>query len=818
MKLLRRTLATLLLLVLVAVIALFLVVRSSLPDHQGDAGALAGLGAEARIERDATAMAHIKAGSERDALFALGYAHAQDRLWQIDFNRRIAQGRLAEILGPPALDADRFLRVLGVRHAARAIADALDNETRALLDSYAAGINAFLANRRGALPPEFLLTRSPAPEPWHAADSIAWSLMMAWDLSASYHRNELARLRLASQFSRAEIDELRPPYPGDAPLVTADYVETYRGLGVPARAAASAAAQLAAVQLPSPFGTGDAIGSNNWVVAGSHTQSGHALLANDPHLGLTAPSVWYFARLTAPGLDVFGATLPGVPYVLLGRNRDVAWGFTNTGPDVQDLYLERLHPADDESYQTPQGFARFETRSETIKVRGGEDVTQVVRTTRHGPVISDVLATAGKALRSGAPDSRFVLALRWAALEPTDSTMRAIRSMNVARDADAFEKALRDWQLVQQNIVFADRQGAIGMIAPGRVPVRGPQHDFKGLAPAPGWDARYDWQGWLPFEAMPRIVNPASGAIATANQKITPPGYPHFLTTEWYLPYRADRISQLLAAERSHTQASFAAIQADVISLAARDMLAALKDTTRPSSPAGRAALERLLAWDGGMRVDAPEPLLLQAWLHKLRARIFDDDFGELAADFVASSEMTQATLNVLRGQTSARKWCDDRTTAERTETCADLAAEALDSAATELASQTGRDIAGLRWGDQRQAVFEHRPLSNAGFLRRWFELSVPHPGDSYTINVGRLNLRGPAPFGTRHAASLRAIYDLAPDGGGTWVYGGGQVGHPLSSHHHDLLERWQRVEYVSFDWAETKSPTQTLLLRPPAR
>ncbi|MFN3567144.1 MAG: penicillin acylase family protein, partial [Burkholderiaceae bacterium] len=493
-------------------------------------------------------------------------------------------------------------------------------------------------------------------------------------------------------------------------------------------------------------------------------------------------------------------------------NAHVAWGFTNTGPDVQDLYLERVNPADPGEYQTPDGYVRFDTRTEVIRVRGGEDVRLVVRGTRHGPVISGALAAVDRALPRG--EARYVLALRWAALEPADTTMRALRAMNRARDAGEFEQALRDWQLVQQNIVFADVEGRIGMVAPGRIPVRRADNDLMGLVPSPGWDARYDWQGWLPFEALPRVIDPESGVIVTANHKITPPGYRAYLTSEWYLPYRAQRIAGLIESQPLHTPDSFKRIQADVVSLAARDLLAATANV-QPRSAAARIALERLRAWDGSMAVDAPEPVLLHAWLRRLRSRIFDDELGVLAPDFVASAELVQTTLNVLTGRTRARDWCDDATTARR-ETCDELAAEALEAAVGDLA-RDGRDLLALRWGDFHRAVLEHRPLSNAGFLRDWFQLAAPVPGDSFTINVGQLSLRGDRPYDTRHAASLRAIYDLSDAGGDAWMFATGQVGHPLSSQYGALLRAWQNVEHLPLRWVglrEGEAGTR-LVLRP---
>ncbi|HZA94685.1 MAG TPA: penicillin acylase family protein, partial [Burkholderiaceae bacterium] len=370
------------LLVIVALLAVLLWYRqASLPVHEGTF-TVPGLQQSVRIERDDHGIPTIVAANERDATFALGYVHAQDRLWQMEMNRRIAAGRLAEVLGEPALDTDKFLRTIGIARTAQSIYQNIDAEHRDLLDAYAAGVNAYLTKRGGPLPPEFFLTRAPEPEPWTPADSIGWSLMMAWDLARYSYSRELRRLQLAQRFSVAEINDFYPPYPGDSVPATADYAEMYRLLGLKATS-------VTALTAPAfGFGGGEVLGSNNWVLSGKRTVSGKPMVANDPHLGLTTPSVWYFAGMQAPGLKVMGATLPGVPGVVLGRNDRIAWAFTNTGVDQQDLYLERINPEQANEYQTPEGWARFATRTEHIRVKGGDDVELTVRETRHGPVIS----------------------------------------------------------------------------------------------------------------------------------------------------------------------------------------------------------------------------------------------------------------------------------------------------------------------------------------------------------------------------------------------------------------------------------------------
>jgi penicillin amidase len=784
------------------------IVWGSLPEHDGSVG-VAGLERRATIERDAHGVPTIEAPTEAAALFALGYAHAQDRLWQMEFNRRLAQGRLAEVLGPAAVPTDKLMRTLGLYRHAQATVAAMDAPERALAEAYAAGVNAYLQARRGLLPPEFWLTRAPTPAPWTPADSAAWTGVMAWDLSSSSMRYELNRLRLAARFTRAELDEFRPPSPNVSRAAVADFVAMYRAMGLFDARAARNDSMLPTATLLSAFGAGEGLGSNNWVVAGNRSASGAPLLANDPHLGMTTPSVWYFARLRAPGLDVFGATMPGVPYVILGRNRNVAWGFTNTHSDVQDVFIERLNPANAAEYLTPTGPARFDEREEVIAVRGAEPVRLTVRSTRHGPVLSGVLEAADKAL---APDRGYVLALQWAWLAAPDRSARAIRGFNRATDAAGFVAATRDWELAQQNIVYADRAGRIGLIAPGRIPQRRADNDLFGLAPAPGWDTRYDWAGWLPPEALPQVTDPPAGVIVTANNDITPPGYAHFLTGDWPSAYRAERIAQLLAARPQHDAASFARIQADVTSLAARQMLDALRGlqpALAPESAAARTVWERLSVWDGSMRADAPEPLLYHSWLRKLHAAVFDDDLGDLAADF---PEANAALLAVLRGQTRARDWCDNQRSGRR-ESCTTLAAETLDATVAELGAD-GRDLLSLRWGEVHQLQLEHRPLSRAPLLGPWFGRSAAMPGDNDTVNVGALRRRGEHPLATSHAASFRAIYDLAADGvEARWIGAPGQSGHPAARQYDDLLDRWLRVELLA--GGGNTRPAATLTLDP---
>ena len=766
-----RILAGLALLALLVVAGGYVYLRQSLPQTEGQVR-LAGLSAAVEVLRDRYGIPHIFAASAEDASFALGYVHAQDRLWQMEMNRRIAAGRLAEIVGPGALETDRFLRTLGVRRSAEANLRTLDAETRRLLDAYAAGVNAFLAEAP-VLPLEFWLTGA-RPEPWTPADSVGWVKMMAWDLGGNW-RNELLRMRLAKSLPLARIHELLPPYPGEKPPLIADLKELYGTM------------ERDAVRLAQFAPDSDGVGSNNWVVSGARTESGKPLLANDPHLGLTAPPVWYFAQVSAPGFNVIGATLPGVPGVILGRNERLAWGFTNTGPDVQDLYIEKLDASG--GYLTPEGPRPFQVVEETIRVKGAEAEKLRVRISRHGPVISDVSRLA----QDQAPRGH-VIAFAWTALAEDDRTMQATLKFMRAQNWESFLAAAREFQSPQQNIVYADTEGNIGFVAAGRVPHRQRGNDLKGMAPAPGWLAKYDWAGYVPFEQLPQSFNPASGTIVTANHRITPPGYAHFISSDWQPPYRADRIQQLLDATPKHSAQSFARIQADVVSLAMRELLPRLL-ATRPRSEEARKALALLGKWDAEMASGRAEPLIAWAWWRELARAIYSDELGEaFRANWLARAVFMN---NVLSGDEAQARWCDDvRTPA--IETCEEVLALSLEAALADLSRRYGSDPARWRWGEAHVARHEHRPFARQPLLARFFDINVPSPGDAYTVNVGRNNFNEETqPFANRHAASLRAIYDLADLEKSLYIHSGGQSGNLFSEHYRAFSEAWAKNEYI---------------------
>ncbi len=748
-----------------------LYLRMSLPRIDGEIEARA-LAHPVQVVRDPEGVPHIYAKTAREGWYAVGFVHAQDRLWQMEFQRRVVQGRLAEFLGERAYDVDRLMRTLGIARMAARIVDRLDEETKANVQAYADGVNAFLATRP-VLPVEFQAFRM-QPEPWTPADTMGWLLVMAWDLSTNW-RMELARMRFAAHLGPERAGEILPPYPGDVPKPLPDFRTLYRN--------AQPAVQALAQAFPPE---GEAIGSNSWAVAGSRSETGKPLLANDPHLGLQAPALWYFVHLSSPEGNVVGGTLPGVPFVVLGRNDELAWSMTTTNSDTQDLFVERVVPGDPSRYATPTGSAKFEEREEVIRV-GKEERRIRVRSTRHGPVISDAVAAAADAAPAG-----YVIAVQWAALTERNTVLRAGFAMNRARDRAAFVEALRDFSAPHQNVVFADRQGHIGFIAPALVPVRRADNEAMGRIPVPGWDAKYDWQGMLRFEQMPRVMDPASGRLVTANNKITPPGYKPFLSVDWFPPFRADRIEELLAERPRHSLDSFAAMQADAQSRLARDMLP-FALAARPATEAGRRERALLEGWNGDMRAGSAAPLAFAGWYRELTRLVYADELGAL---FPESWDLRASfMIAVMRGDNGEERWCDDVDTSA-VETCAQQAARAFDRAAPDLERRFGGD---WRWGRAHYADGMHRPFGFVPWLAPIFNVRPESSGDTYSVNVGHFHIRDEQrPFASRHAPSMRAIYDLADLDRSRFMHSTGQSGNVFSPWYASFAERWARVQYIT--------------------
>ena len=535
------------LLLLVAAGTVYGLLRNTVPAASGSL-VIAALSDTVEVVRDREAVPHIFAKTTDDLYVALGFVHAQDRLWQMELQRRTGQGRLSEIFGERTFGTDVFIQTLDLYgHAERSIA-ALPPETKRALDAYARGVNAYMKRSAGLfepqLPPEFLLLRY-QPEPWRPADSVVTSKLMALQLSTNLN-HELLRLALAAQgLNSAEIEDLMPLDAADRPPPMPELAQLYplQRPAAPQRRAS------AATELDDVIGSG---ASNNWVVSGARTKSGKPLLANDPHLRLAAPAIWYLAHVAlerrgASTANAVGATLPGMPLIVLGRSDNVAWGFTNTGPDVQDLFIEKVNPDNPREYRTPDGWTPFAVEEMTIAVKG-MDVRKVERRrTRHGPVLPGFYRNL-----EGLLGANHVAALQWTALSDDDTTIAAGMFNPDMRSVGDYMELMRTFVVPMQSMVVADTSGKIGMIAPGRVPVRDPGNKVAGRAPVPGWDATYDWKGYLKFEDIPRVDDPNVAAIGTANARMVDPDYPHHLTYDWDAPFRQQRVKELIFDHDKH--------------------------------------------------------------------------------------------------------------------------------------------------------------------------------------------------------------------------------------------------------------------------
>ncbi len=750
----------------------FIHLNSSLPQTSGVVE-IPGLQQPATISRNRFGLARIAAGSEHDAYVAMGFLHAQERLWQMEMQRRAGAGRLSEVLGAAALDTDKFMRTLGVYRMAEASLAHLGPEVMAALDAYAKGVNAWIERHGGALPPEFLMLGF-SPEPWQPADSIVWARLMGLQLAGNW-REELLRARLLNRIPAERASHLWAAYEADAPsTVSLDD--------------AFASAMLAAI----PDMARSHLASIVWAVSGARTPSGKPVLANDPHLGFDAPILWFLASISAPGLEVHGATVPGVPFHLLGHNGTIAWGITTTHSDLMDLFVEKPGP-EPGTYLAPEGPLPFLVREELIRIKDAAPVTIAVRETRHGPILSDVLGTRS--------DGQ-LLALASATLQPEDVTAKAFFLLNRAKNWPQFVDALSFFHSPQQNIAYSDVDGTIGFYSPGLVPIR---RKGDGLLPRPGWTGEWDWIGWVPFKDLPSLANPANGRIVNANNQVVPDAYPYLIAAHWPEPYRAMRIIQVLDGADRHGPTDSAILQNDTFSPVFgkfKDLLASLD----VKGETARQARETIAAWDGVMRRDRPEPLLFEAWLIAFQQALIADELGDLAGSFrIPRPRFLELALS------REPAWCDDLTT-PAVDLCPDVAVRAFEVAVAELAQRHGADVATWRWGDRHQAVFEHALFKHVPLLDGMARLTIPTDGGDFTVNRGTFNAVPPELFTHVHGAGLRAIYDLSDLSASRFMIATGQSGNILSKHYDDMLEAWRDGAYVQFSSEEDED---LLTLRP---
>jgi penicillin amidase len=773
--------------------AVYSLLRRSVPCSKGSVR-LRGLDSAVEVIRDRWGVPHIYAGSLRDAMFAQGYVHAQDRLWHIELARRAASGSLAEVFGSVALDADRLLRRVGLRRAAEAEVEQLVEAMRENLDAYAAGVNAFIEGNRNRLPPEFLILRF-RPEPWTAVDSMAIGKFVGWSLSGNWD-TEIVRSWIVERLGPEEAARMEPGYPVGAPLIVPPGGEC-RGLGAPLLEELRKVRDLVGAR---------GGGSNNWVVDGDKSATGKPLLANDPHLPLQMPSVWYEVHLNGGGLNVIGASLPGVPGVIIGHNDRIAWGITNTMTDGDDLFVEQINPANPRQYDCKGKWVDGDLVREEIRVRGRrEPVVEEVLVTGHGPIISPSI-----------PGETRALALRTVVAEPSQQ-VQSLVLLNRAGSWEGFREALRQWPAPAQNFVYADVEGNIGYQMAGLVPLRA---KGQGLVPSPGWTGEYDWKGFIPFDELPSVLNPPTHYVATANNKIVDDDYPHFLGAEYMEGYRVQRIIELLEAREKHSLEDFRSIQGDIYSIPGSELAQHLL-SLKPANADAKRALNFLQVWDCQLSPDSVAATIVEAFFLQMLRNTVAAKLGPLT-DYFVGKEVHPAVPDGFYLYRSASwllglmkeapaDWFDGRSWRE-------LMEQSLEEAVAALRRSLGEDMSRWTWGRLHYAPFEHvlgrvralRPLFNRG--------PVPVGGDMNT--VAQASYIGSRPYAvSSFAVSYRQIIDLSDFDRSVAILPGGQSGHPASRHYSDMIDAWRWLEYhpLLFDRAEIERQAAGKLTLTPA-
>ena len=766
----------------------------SLPDYSEDFS-VRGISAPVEIVRNSDDVPHIFGATDDDTYFALGFAHAQDRLWQMTVMRRTVQGRLSEIFGTSTLKTDELMRRFDFYTQATQSFEVQDDYTKAALEAYASGVNAWIeqvnAGARGRGAPEFFLFSNEIAA-WQPADSLALLKLMSVSVSHAAEA-EVLRAQVSMLLPEARLADILPDDPDAAVAALPDYASLFPGAPMPTQHADAGPQSLLAPFPEQGFGGA----SNAWAAAPARSAAGGSLLANDPHLDFTAPSIWYLARLHLASGDVIGGTIPGIPAVIVGRSDVLGWGLTTTGADVQDVFIEKLNPDNPEQYQTPEGWKDFETRRSIITVKDAEPVTVTLRWTDNGAVL------AGSSLNLAAiTPAGHVAALSWTAFDAGDRTMTAMMGVMRAGTTAAAIEAARDVVTPVQNLMLADKQG-VALQVVGHMPKRDLASQSKGRLPQPGWIAANRWQGMLPFEDNPRFTNPVTGILGNTNNKLIDRPFPLHVTFDWIDTQRIKRWLTLMKAREVHTRESFIEAQLDTVSPTARTLLplvgadlwftGELAATGTPERQR-QQALQMLAEWNGEMNEHLPEPLIYRAWMRALQDRLIRDELGPLADRFTG----LQAVFieRVFRNTGGAGVWCDVIQSAP-VETCTEIARMALDDALLQLTETYGPAIESWRWGDAHQAAQDHPVLGKVPFLRYFVNIRQSTSGDDDTLQVGRVLGSGPNPWLNVHGAGYRGVYDFSDPDSSVFVISTGQSGHPLSRHYDDLGELWRRGEYV---------------------
>lgn len=766
----------------------------SLPDYEGTLD-VAGISAPVEIVRDNANVPHIFGETDEDVFFALGLAHAQDRLWQMTMLRRTAQGRLSELFGMRTLPIDQLIRRLDLYPLSRSSVDALDARTQAALSAYSDGVNAWISQvnsgARGRGAPEMWVFNH-AIAPWQPADSVSIIKLMALQLS-SHLEEEVLRARTSLLLSNEDrLNDLLPLTPGAGLAALPNYAALMPDVPTYAPNSRMAFDPISPVVPRALAGA-----SNAWAAGVPRSATGSTLLANDPHLGLTAPSIWYLTRLELSSGGVIGGTIPGVPVVMLGRSSDLGWGITSSYLDDQDVYIEEVNPSDASQYRVPNGWANFETRDSIIRIKDAPSVTVQLQWTVNGPVLPPDQYDLATIRPPG-----HVTAVAWTALSPQDTTIQAAMELMRATSVEAGIAAAEGYIAPSQMLTLADRN-SVGLKLIGHVPNRDPNHVTKGRMPHYGYLPQNRWAGRRPYVENPQWIDPIGGIVGNTNNKIVEAPFPAHISHLWGDSQRVNRWRLLMQAREVHTRDSFIEAQSDTVSYTARSILPLIGADlwfTGEAAPEGTSvklrqdALALLAEWNGEMNEHLPEPLIYSAWMRALQDRLIRDELGPLSREFTHVEPLF--IERVYRDTGGASAWCDVLQSAPQ-ETCSDIARLALDDALIWVGEHHGTALESVRWGNAHEATLDHPVLGEAPVLRWFVNIRQSTSGGDNTLMRGRTSGVGDDPFLNVHAAAYRGVYDFADPDSSVFITSTGQSGHFLSRYYDDLGDLWRRGEYI---------------------
>ena len=834
MKSLRRIFSIIATLFLIMILALAgwltYAIQSPMPQVTGNIKAI-GLINPVDVYRDQWGVPQIYAQNPHDLFFTQGYVQAQDRFWQMESSRRLFTGRLAELFGPDLFSVDRYVRTFGLKDVVKKEYEQLDDKTKIALDAYSAGVNAYMdTHSQLGLAITLLGVQGihDVPDHWTPYDVLLWFKGTAWNLDGNMY-SELSRVALIQKAGLDAMQEIRPAYPQNYPVIVPAGV-SYEKL------------KLGGLKSNMDFlrslskGQGSGLGSNSWAIAGNHTDTGKPYLADDPHLGIQMPSIWYEIGLHCLKIskecpyDVVGVSFPGVPGVAIGHNQRIAWGFTNLGADVQDLYVERVNPANHLQYEVNGKWVNMKVAKETIYVHGkfqppAEDATSFetsydattgftkvvvpIYTTRHGPILDRVDPQVGELKGAfGAMEipTQHAISFRWVALEP-NNTMQAILELDQAQDFAGFRNALSHFDDPTQNIIYADIDGNIGYQTPGKIPIRA---HGDGLLPVPGWTDEYEWQGYIPFDKLPTSYNPPEGYVVAANNAVVGPDYPYLISLEWDPGTRAKRIIALISAHKTQpfTRDDMIKMQADTLDLTAQEMIAYLKPLHYEDKQM-QQALDSLRAW--GFKADptsGPAALYGIFWVDLVKTA-FEDQLA------VTEWPNMEAVNRLLKNPDS--HWWDDTSTPGIIEKRDDVLRKAFAAAYGDAVKAMGSNPSAWQWGKLHTATFHESSLGYSGIapIEAMFNRGpYPFPGSMATINAtfwwiySAPDASDPNVYSVVSMPSMRTIVDLKNLQNSIIINSTGQSGHPFNSHYDDMIGPWLRNQYHPELWDQTTIKT----------